>query len=636
MANRYHLKTGLIALSKQHFDFFFSSSQAVPFDLPDEVTTPIRDYHQNGFNAALCKKNLSLTPVYIDFLAEMCNFLSHQYHSTSQQSSYTAKDHPIQVFHRYVEFAVTPIIEHNSANLSPAINHLLVFAFSFGTASCRDALLQALPQPTFISYLLENKPHILSAICDHLSQQKLPSLDRYDFLTELNQQILNAPNSQYLRLLQTIIPILEQDPSKQMVASFSATYLLVTLYTNSNLDTSTLLYYAHKITPPTLFSQSIEQILYLLAISSPSNLSAKTSPLFTSFVGYIAQHCTSEYYPVCDYTHLTTQYAISHGRIDVLQFLHNHMLTYPTKSDIQLIMRNNKSQPYSLSFFKQLNLSPEELATNILQSSNSNSLSIFSYLDHLLQILHLLPDTFSCDYMDLTFSALIQKLGPTFSEYDRLDPQGDYSDSFLKLIDTLASKGARCENLPSFFPKSASFYLNKVPSQQPPTTTYRLNKLLHASLSTFFTQNSVWLIFSPFASGKTYRTTILNTLSFLHNLDQGLLKKHAFAIRHMLLWQNLSWFSYLYCCVSSRYAAAQLASVSQHHKIHASCLRYLASHSQAYYLPLINSLTKNTSPSLTASTLPKLPIPGSVSKNHPHPDTVSAYCPSRHKLDSTA
>ncbi len=616
MARCYNTKSKSVSLTTHHFDFFFTSSQVKPQDLPDEVVTPILAYKNNSFNATLCftlcQNNLLLTPVYVDYLAQMCNFLHHQHYPTRKSIQNYAKDHPITLFHNYVEFMVLPNIRQSSVPLSPTIHHLLVFAFDFGSPSCKDAMLKALPMSSSIAYFLEEDPDTLGIICDYLSQHKSPPIDYYDFLVELNQQILNAPGPQHLILLDSMISFLEKHPSKQMVASFSATFLLVTLYTNSSLDKNTLSFYAHKITPPRLFSQSIGQILYLLAISSPPNTSSNSDSLFTDFVAFINKHYTSEYFDSTSYAYLTTQYAISHGRTDVLQFLHDHNLATPTKSDLQLIMRNNKSLSYPKGFFTKMGISPQELATNILQSSSGHHASVFSYLDHLLQMLNLLPDA-NNTYMDSAYSELILKLGPTFSEYNRLDPQGDYSDSFLKIIDTLLSKGARCSNLPSFFPTVASLYLNKTQDRPSPITTQRLSKLLSACLSNLLLNSSAWLAFSPFASGAAYRTTILSNLSVLHKLKPALLKKHAFAIRHMLLWKHLSCFSYLYCCLSSQYAAEKLCSVSQQHGLHASCLRLLASSSQAYYLPQIDLFAQHEAP--PASTLSKLPVPSASSKN---------------------
>ncbi len=625
MARCYNTRTKSVSLTTHHFDFFFTPSQTKPQDLPDEVVTPILDYKNNSFNATLCQKNLLLTPVYVDYLAQMCNYLHHQHYQTHKPIQNYAKNHPITLFHNYVEFMVSPNIPLCSIHLSPTIHHLLVFAFAFGSPSCKNTMLKALPMSSSIAYLLEEKSDTLNSICNYLSQHKSPPIDYYDFLVEINQQVLNAPESKHLSLLGSMICLLEQHPSKQMVASFSATFLLVTLYTKSSLDKDTLSFYAHKITPPRLFSQSIGQILYLLAISSPPNTSSNSPSLFTDFVAFINKHYTSEYFDSTSYAYLTTQYAISHGRIDVLQFLHDYNLAMPTKSDLQLIMRNNRSLSYPMRFFAKMRISPQELATNILQSSSGHHASVFSYLDHLLQILSLLPDAFSDVYMDTAYSELIFKLGPTFSEYSRLDPQGDYSDSFLKIIDTLLSKGARCSNLPSFFPVVASLYLHKTQDRPSPNTIQRLSQLLYDSLSNLLLNNSAWLAFSPFASGTAHRITILNNLSVLHKLKPTLLKKHAFAIRHMLLWKNLSWFSYLCCCLSSQYAAEKLHSVSQQQGLHASCLRHLASSSQAHYLPAIDLLTQHEAP--PASTLSKLPVPGDSSKKIAYVTAGSAVYP---------
>lgn len=613
----YQVKSNNIVLDRRHFDFFFCSSQAQPDDLPDEVVTPILTYRQNGYQAAPCQKTILLTPVYIDYLAQLCTFLSHQYqHSTLPKPSF-AKNHPITLFHDYVENAVLPSINKASIHLTPTINHLLQFAFAFGSASCKSTMLKTLSASSFIAYLLERNPQTLQSIFDYLSHEKSPPIDYYDFLIELNQQILNTPEPQHLSVLAHIVNILDQAPSKHMVASFSATYLLVTLYTKSHLNNSELSYYAKKINPPALFSQSIGQILYLLAIYSPANTAPNDGLLFSCFVKLIENHYTSECFDSTAYASLTTQYAINHGRIDVLLFLHDHKLTLPSKSALQLIMRNNKSHPYPQRFFTQMRISPQDLATNILQSSHCNHLSVFSYLDHLQQTLHLLPDAFNNVYMATTFSELILKLGPTFSEYHRLDPQGDYADSFLKIIDTIASKGGCCDNLPVFFPKVASLYLNQSHNQSSPTTTQRLRHILDTSLTNLLTNSSAWLAFSPFSSGKTYRSTLLSNLSVLHKLNPALLKKHAFAIRHMLLWKNLTWFSYLYCCVSPQYAAEKFTAVCEQNGLHASCLRQLASSSQAYYLPLIAPPTQHKAPPYLASTLSKskLPAPSDASAN---------------------
>ena len=149
--SNYVLKSDSILLTKLHFHFFFCPTQTAPCDLPDEVLAPVLDFKSRHFNAALCQNTNILSPVYIDYLAQMCNFLSHQHSFTKQAIGLYPNDHPITIFHNYLEFAVIPSIRHSPDNLSPTINHLLVFAFSFGSTSCKDDILRVLLPSSFIS-----------------------------------------------------------------------------------------------------------------------------------------------------------------------------------------------------------------------------------------------------------------------------------------------------------------------------------------------------------------------------------------------------------------------------------------------------------------------------------------------------